>query len=160
MVGPPSVQYVPGANGVTNVIQTNQVANMTSAFSAKDSNTKQVTNLMCNDPAKTTCPVGYIGSIIEVIVDFSGGTVNGNPASISDFDQQGFSLLCGSNEPNYYNNIRTGCEQYINIKFDSNKLPSESEHIPKTLKSSAERVDYTIGIKGVTSVADLPAALF
>jgi len=133
---------------------------MTSAFSSYDSSTKQVTNLMCNDPAKTTCPVGFVGSIMKVTVDFSGGTVSGNPANISDFDQQGFSLLCGATEYGYNQNRRGGCKQYINIKFDSSKLPSQSEHTPQTLSSSPERVDYTIGIKGVTSVADLPAALF
>lgn len=159
-VGPPSVQYVPGANGAVSIVQSNKVANMTSAFSSYDSSTKQVTNLMCNDPAKTTCPVGFVGSIMKVTVDFSGGTVSGNPANISDFDQQGFSLLCGSTESWYNQNRRGGCEQYINIKFDSSKLPSQSEHSPQTLSNRSERVDYTIGIKNVNSVADLPAALF
>ncbi len=148
-VGPPSVSYVPGANGVLSIVQDNDISSMTSKFTAvAGTSTRAITNVHCNDAANTICPTGFTGSNMKVLIDFSGALKSGSAATIADFDGEGFSILCG------------GCPQYINIKFDSNIPPSSSTCQPATLTSSPETVNYTIGISGVSNVADLPAAWF
>lgn len=143
--GPPSVSYVPGTNGVITVVQDNSVSSMVSAFSAGTGATA-VQNVQCYDTARTVCPTGFKGNPMMVKVDFSGATANGSSAGISDFNGQGFSILCG------------GCSQYINITFDDSIAPSASTRVNSSLGSGI--VNYTIGISGITSVSDLPAALF
>ncbi len=165
-VGPPSIQYVPGANGTTTIIQNNSLAGITSNFTNYDANTKKLSNLQCQDKAKTVCPgfggnesswTDYLGqthysySNTKVTIDFSGATVaatGATPTVPTDWDKQGFALLCD------------GCGQYINIKFDANLTPANSYSDPAKGYNRGNEVDYYIGISGVTNTQDLAKALF
>ena len=67
---------------------------------------------------------------IAVKMDFSKSSQTG----------QGFSILCG------------GCEQYINIKFDSSISAAQSTR-SREPDGSTEPIEYTIGTSGVSDLA-------
>lgn len=81
----------------------------------------------------------FSGNEIGVEIKFSG-------TNITDFDGQGFSILCG------------GCSQYINVTFDMNM--SIGQGTLTTFTDNTLRKDYLIGINGATSTADLGRAIF
>lgn len=89
------------------------------------------------------------GAETGVAIDFSNSTTaDGSALTVPDsFDGQGFCILCG------------GCEQYINITFDKN-IDMKNSTLKSTMLTSTYRQDYTIGIKDVTSIDDLPKAIF
>ena len=88
---------------------------------------------------------------MTVKIDFSSATKKegGTPAYPSDFDGEGFAILCSV------------CGQYINIKFDASKSVPESTYdpTPKGAPSDWSR-EYVIGIKDVTNEISLEKALF
>lgn len=84
------------------------------------------------------------GSPFKVQVSFSGLNAGSNPAQ--NLDNKGFIILC------------SGCAQYLNIKFDASTDESSYESNPDPNNSLAR--EYTIGIQSLTSLNDLPRAIF
>lgn len=79
------------------------------------------------------------GNSYAVGIDFTSVTKN-----VSDLDNNAFAILCGA------------CDQYINIRFDSTK--STTSYGP--VKPGARNTEYVIGTAGISSVADIPKAIF
>ena len=159
--GPPSVSFVPGANGTYTIIQNNSITDLMSKFSPIGSTA----------PAQSTPPDWYnttykpdaglsykydytkgnwswdkaMGKTTgknqtAVAADFSGVNLNGGTLP-SALDNQGFTIICG------------GCKQYINFKFDANSTSSSLNRVSSTSQ-------YTIGVQNVTSINDLGQAIF
>ncbi len=159
--GPPSVTFVPGANGTYTIIQNNSITDLMSKFSPIGSTA----------PAQSTPPDWYnttykpdaglsykydytkgnwswdkaMGKTTgknqtAVAADFSGVNLNGGTLP-SALDNQGFTIICG------------GCKQYINFKFDANSTSSSLNRVSSTSQ-------YTIGVQNVTSINDLGQAIF
>ena len=98
--------------------------------------------------------VGY-SSDIAVKMDFSKYTGNLTGRKMRNaLNGEGFSIVCG------------GCDQFINIKFDSEKSLSESEKGTPTSEGdtpvyiSSDSIEYTIGIRGIKNGKELTKAVF
>ena len=65
------------------------------------------------------------------------------PQALQD---QGFAILCGT------------CPQYLNIKFDA--TTTETKYDPQPSNSNDLAREFIIGVANVTSVKDLPKAIF
>lgn len=101
-------------------------------------------------PSGGTYSSSYASSISEtgVVIDFGSAKLENGSAvnSIDAFHNQGFSILCGA------------CGQYINITFD--KTMNIGSGTLKTYEDNSDKKDYTVGINGATSQADLARAIF
>lgn len=89
----------------------------------------------------------YTSPVMSAKMDFSGMSMPGGGAVNipDDLDLQGFSILCG------------GCNaQFITINFDVNTTSSSCISGGSTGQSYV----YTIGIKDISSVDELPKAIF
>jgi flagellin-like hook-associated protein FlgL len=99
---------------------------------------------------KATAQKSYSASSgrTQVKIDFSGAVraTDGGTPTIRDFDQQGFSILCG------------GCDQFLNFRFDANIANSASTYDNNPFPANPYAKSYTIGIADVAS--DLEAALY
>lgn len=84
----------------------------------------------------------------KAYVDFSSYSVNG---SVSDsLDGKGFSIACGT------------CQQYVAIKFDGKTDNSsyDTKKIDVAPNVVESYLEFTVGIKSVTSLNDLARAIF
>ncbi|MBQ7478351.1 MAG: flagellin [Selenomonadaceae bacterium] len=141
-----SASSTAGTSGTSGSIIQNTISDLATNFSGRNYTTAGpgFAHTAVGIEAKTS----YSGGI-GVYVDFSAANVNGTAASYpSDFDQQGFSILCGA------------CYQFINIRFDANLATSASTYNPAYSTKNSQAREYTIGIQGVTNESDLEAALF
>lgn len=84
----------------------------------------------------------FQGSPSKVYADFSSYSVNGSVAQA--LNGKGFSIACGT------------CGQYLSIKFDGS-IGALDSTLGSDTKGSPQ---YTIGIKNVSSMADLAQAIF
>ena len=165
------------------VIGENSVKELTRNFTALNSNTTPVTatSLKSGTNPQMDCDIGFRGNYSSgwkwandysskvlassggtyspsyvsymsetgVVIDFGSAKLeDGSPVnSIDSLHNQGFSILCG------------GCGQYIiNIVFD--KTMSIGSGTLKTYADNSDKKDYTVGINGATSQADLARAIF
>ena len=81
-------------------------------------------------------------SVSQVYVEFPNYHISSSVANL--LDGRGFSIACGT------------CSQYVSIKFDKSINVSESELGTGTNNEP----EYKIGIKDVSSMKDLPGAIF
>lgn len=161
------------------IIGENSVKELTRGFSAlSNSGTRSSTSLKSRTNPQMDCDMGFIGSSsawnwaeayrskfasgddyysfssirskkdMGVVIDFGSAKLeDGSPVnSIDSLHNQGFSILCG------------GCGQYINIVFD--KTMNIGTGTLKTYSDNYYKKDYTVGINGATSQADLARAIF
>ena len=155
-IGPPSVTVVPESSPtgdpVYGITQDNKIEHLADNFAPANGGTALRNNQSVRGK---TCSQAYDSSEakVQIKIDFSGATVDGNPAEYpSDFDGQGFAVLCN------------GCPQYINIKFDANTTASTYNPHPNVRADGDYSGDwareYVIGIKGVSDEASLEEAVF
>jgi len=81
---------------------------------------------------------------MAVNADFSQLTKAGAVASVSDLNQQGFTIAC------------SGCNQYVNIKFDTTTAQSSFSRENNNVHLST----YTIGVANLTDISQLGKAIF
>lgn len=141
------------ATTASGVIQNTAVSNLASNFSAMGS------TVTSGIPTAATAGVqaqqNYLNGsgLTQVKLDFSAAVVNGttNAATVSDFHQQGFAILC------------SGCTQFINIRFDATLANAnstyDSTYGDRQNPTNGLAREYVIGISDVSSVADLPKAV-
>lgn len=102
---------------------------------------QSATNASHNIPVTrfTSSTTTNYGSSYAVGIDFTAVTNN-----VSDLDYNAFSVLCGA------------CSQYINIRFDS----TQSTTSYGSVTPGSRNMEYIIGTAGISSVADIPKAIF
>ena len=130
------------------LVQNTSVKNLANNFSAMTGTSSQ-RSMYVSSPVDATAQQSYRGGT-KVKIDFSGAVraTDGSTPTVGDFNQQGFSILCG------------GCWQFLNFRFDASIANSAStyDNNPSTTNSQAKA--YTIGIADVTSVSKLEEALY
>lgn len=151
-VGPPSVTVKPATSGYSPaggtttrfvIVQDNAVTDLTKGFSAA---TNTVSGSVRFVRLNETVQNGFLPSSgtstgIRVKMDFTAANLNGGTVP-SALNQQGFCIGC------------SGCDQYINIVFDDSTTATTLEG------SFYQDMTYTIGVKNVTSLSDLPKAIY
>ena len=160
-VGPPSITTTPSVvNGKTvyTIRQDNALRDLAANFTPVGRT--RVGNIIACDTAHTVC-TGYMmtndsvtdsvySNNISVKLDFSGAKAAGGAITYPDsFDQQGFTILC------------SGCNQFINIRFDASITGSKYiSSMPSAQNSYSSDHEYVIGIQNVTNASELEDAVF
>ena len=152
-VRPPSYTAVYNANGTIDYIQ-NNMYDIASDFTAFSSGTGKGDNLWSG--RNISCDYGFSGSDsnwasdiktnLSLTVDYFNDNemavnMNFNLDNIeqaADLHNEGFSILCG------------GCDQYVNISFDSDLSNSQSTY-GRSISNGAN-VEYKIGISDLSAV--------
>ncbi|MBQ9364603.1 MAG: flagellin [Schwartzia sp.] len=109
------------------------------------------------------------GNINRVTLDFSAAQINGQPATVADFDGQGLTMMC---------QYSGQCAEFVSIRFDASQpigsglllhdpddfYDGEGNPLYDENGNSAnpyyEHHEYVIGIGGATTVSDIPRAVY
>lgn len=136
------------ATTASGLVQNTSVRNLASSFSA-GTNTSSQGPMRVGGPVNATAQQSYYGGTI-VNISFSGAVraTDGTTPTVVDFDQQGFSILCG------------GCYQYLNFRFDANLNNADSTYNGRASTTNSQAREYIIGIADISNVSDLEQALF
>ncbi|MBQ7478350.1 MAG: flagellin [Selenomonadaceae bacterium] len=136
------------ATTASGLVQNTSVRNLASNFSAM-TGTSSGGQMFRGGPINATAQQSYSGGT-KVKIDFSGAvrTTDGSTPTVGDFNQQGFSILCGA------------CYQFLNFRFDASLANSASTYDNNPSTTNPQAKAYTIGIADVANVSDLAKALY